>query len=133
MTTKEWLNRGREMDKEINALLEEKEKAFSRACSATAPTDHERVTTTRRNTSEDKFAQYAEYERRIDRMIDKLFQIKQEIIAAIECVNEPVYRTLLIKRYLNFKTWEQIAVEMNYSYRQTVRLHGKALQEVKMS
>ena len=39
MTAKEWLMRGWEINTEINTLLEEKEKAFSQACSVTAPTD----------------------------------------------------------------------------------------------
>lgn len=133
MTTKEWLMRGWEINKEINALLEEKERAFSHACSVTAPTDREHVTTTRRNTFEEKTVRYADYEKKIDRRIDELYQIKQEILSAIERVNDYTLRKLLIKRYLQFKTWEQIAVEMNYSWRQIVRLHGKALQKVKMS
>ena len=61
MTTKEWLMRGWEINKEINALLEEKEQAFSHACSVTAPTDREHVTTTRRNTFEEKTVRYAYY------------------------------------------------------------------------
>lgn len=65
MTTKEWLMRGWEINKEINALLEEKERAFSRACSVTAPTDREHVTTTRRNTFEEKTVRYADYEKRL--------------------------------------------------------------------
>ena len=119
MTTKEWLMRGWEINKEINALLEEKERAFSRACSVTAPTDREHVTTTRRNTFEEKTVRYADYEKKIDRRIDEL-------------LNDCTLRKLLIKRYLQFKTWEQIAVEMNYSYMHITRLHGKALQKVKM-
>ena len=132
MTTKEWLMRGWEINKEINALLEEKEQAFSRACSVTAPTDCEHVTTTRRNTFEEKTARYADYEKKIDRRIDELYQIKQEILSAIELVNDSTLRKLLIKRYLQFKTWEQIAMEMSYSYMHITRLHGKALQKVKM-
>lgn len=134
MTAKEWLMRGWEINTEINTLLEEKEKAFSQACSVTAPTDRERVTTTRRNTSEEKFVRYSneDYEKEIDRRIDELYQIKLEILSAIGTVNDSTLRKLLVKRYLQFKTWEQIAVEMNYSYMHVTRLHGKALQEVKM-
>lgn len=132
MTAKEWLMRGWEINTEINTLLEEKEKAFARACSVTAPTDRERVTTTRRNTSEEKFVRYADYEKEIDRRIDELYRVKREILSAIGAVNDSTLRKLLVKRYLQFKTWEQIAVEMNYSYMHVTRLHGKALQEVKM-
>ena len=125
MTAKEWLMRGWEINTEINTLLEEKEKAFSQACSVTAPTDRERVTTTRRNTSEEKFVRYSneDYEKEIDRRIDELYQIKLEILSAIGTVNDSTLRKLLVKRYLQFKTWEQIAVEMNYRYMHVTRLH----------
>lgn len=70
MTAKEWLMRGWEINTEINTLLEEKEKAFSQACSVTAPTDRERVTTTQADTSEEKFVRYSneDYEKEIDRL-----------------------------------------------------------------
>ena len=34
--------------------------------------------------------------------------------------------------YIKGMTWEQIAVEMNYSYRNTTRLHGYALKSCKI-
>lgn len=135
MTTEEWLKRGWKLNNEINSLIEEKEKALALACSVTAPTDHERITATRRNSSEERFISYAyeEYEKKINSLINALYQIKLEIASAISLVEDSALRNLLIKRYLQFKTWEQIATEMNYSCRQIVRLHEKALREVKMS
>ena len=35
---------------------------------------------------------------------------------------------VLYKRYFQFKKWEQIAVEKNYSYQGICKIHGKALQ-----
>ena len=32
-----------------------------------------------------------------------------------------------MKRYVDIKTWEQIAVEMNYGWTQVHNLHGSAL------
>ena len=37
------------------------------------------------------------------------------------------------KRYLELKTWEQICVDLDYSWRQTHRLHSKALSDFKMA
>jgi len=34
---------------------------------------------------------------------------------------------LLTLRYIEGKRWEQIAVDLGYSYRNVIRLHGKAL------
>lgn len=132
MTVKEWLNRGYKLDKEINALLEEREKTFNEACKMSAPpSDNERVSGTHANSTEEKYIRYAEYSRMIDSRIDELYAVKQEILTAITAVNNNTYRTLLILRYIRFKTWEQIAEEMNYSdVWVRTKLHSKALHEV---
>ena len=131
MTTKEWLNRGYKLDKEINALLNEQSAALTRATGSTCGTNAERVQTSRRNTTEDRFINYASYSELIDNRIDELYAIKQEILSAINKVNDAVLRTLLIEKYVNFHTWEQIACNMNYSYVHVVHnLHPKALNAI---
>lgn len=131
MTTKEWLNRGYKLDKEINALLKEQSAALTRATGSTCGTNAERVQTSRRNTTEDRFINYASYSELIDNRIDELYAIKQEILSAINKVNDAVLRTLLIEKYVNFHTWEQIACNMNYSYVHVVHnLHPKALNAI---
>lgn len=59
--------------------------------------------------------------------IDRLTALEAEVIGTIDRVQEP-YRTLLYERYINGLTFEQIAVRMDYSWRQIIRLHGQALQ-----
>lgn len=131
MTTKEWLNRGYKLDKEINALLKEQSAALTRATGSTCGANAERVQTSRRNTTEDRFINYASYSELIDNRIDELYAIKQEILSAINKVNDAVLRTLLIEKYVNFHTWEQIACNMNYSYVHVVHnLHPKALNAI---
>ena len=62
--------------------------------------------------------------------ITQLCRVECEISCTIDRVPEP-YRTLLYERYINDKTWEQVAVRMNYSYRHTTKLHGTALNILK--
>lgn len=62
--------------------------------------------------------------------IDRLTVLEAEIIGAIDRVPEP-YRALLYERYVNGKTWEQVAVDMHYSYRGVTKMHGRALQTLK--
>lgn len=62
--------------------------------------------------------------------IKRLAALESEISEAISLVREP-YSTLLYERYVNGKTWEQVAVTMNYSYRHTTKLHGAALRILK--
>lgn len=131
MTTKEWLNRGYKLDNEINALLKEQSAALTRATGSTCGTSAEKVQTSRRNNSEDRFINYASYSELIDNRIDELYAIKQEILSAINKVDDAVLRTLLIEKYVNFHTWEQIACDMNYSYVHVVHnLHPKALNAI---
>ena len=130
MTIKEWLNRGYKLDDEINSLLKEQQEAFSKAIGVNYSAT-EKVQTSKRNTSEDRLINYASYSELIDNRVDELYAVKQEILQVINKVNDSVLRTLLIKRYINFQTWEEIACGMNYSYRQICRLHGKALSKIR--
>ena len=44
--------------------------------------------------------------------IDVLVDLKKEIMSIIKKINNPEQQTLLEQRYLCFKTWEEIAVDM---------------------
>jgi hypothetical protein len=56
---------------------------------------------------------------------------KLEIEERIADIPDGVESAILHKRYLEFKTWEQICDEIDYSWRQTHYLHGKALSNFK--
>lgn len=62
--------------------------------------------------------------------IEKLINLKQEIMEVIRAVPNIEYQTLLEKRYLCFNTWEQISVDMNYSIQHIHRMHSSALKEI---
>ena len=50
---------------------------------------------------------------------------------AVALVNElkPLHKIILYKRYIKGKTVEEIAIEINYSYYETCRINGNALEE----
>lgn len=73
----------------------------------------------------------AELEADISRKIERFLQLKHKIINEIQSLDNAVYVSILYKRYVEYKSLEEIAVEMNYSYRQVLRLHGMALQGFK--
>lgn len=62
--------------------------------------------------------------------LNRLCALRGEILGTIDSVPK-VYRPVLIERYVNGKTWEQVAVDLNYSYRGITKLHGRALLAVK--
>jgi DNA-directed RNA polymerase specialized sigma subunit len=63
--------------------------------------------------------------------LNRLAELRCDIWNTIHKVEDHKENTLLRMRYISGMTWEQVAVEMHYSYRQTTRLHGKALESVK--
>lgn len=75
-------------------------------------------------------ARIVDAEAKVDAEIELMTATAREIRKTIEAVPEP-YRTLLYERYINGKAWEQVAVDMHYSYRGVTKMHGRALQAVK--
>lgn len=55
-------------------------------------------------------------------------QKRIEIESRITDMTDGTESLILHKRYIEFKTWEQICIEIDYSWMQTHRLHSKALQ-----
>lgn len=66
----------------------------------------------------------------INAEIDRLIITRAEINEAIAKVEDERLREVLTLRYIQGKSWEQIAVEMHYNYRWVTKLHGKALSEI---
>lgn len=127
MTTKEWLSRATNIDKEIGRLLRERRAAWDRAVSVTSRLNANNVSGTK---DPHKYDTLVAYENLIDQKVDELYAIKQEILSAIWGVNDATLREVLQRKYIEFQSLEQIAVGMNYSYRQVRRLHGKALTKI---
>lgn len=57
----------------------------------------------------------------------------REIRQQIGMVPDPTEQEILSRRYLIGQSWEKIAVEMGYSYRNITRIHGHALQHFEIS
>ena len=75
------------------------------------------------------------YVARLDALISQLeheqaMAVRQykEIHDRIHKMQDGAEKEVLIRRYLMGRTWEQIAVEMDYTYRHVTRLHGAALR-----
>jgi hypothetical protein len=76
---------------------------------------------------EDVIVKMVDLESEINADLEDLIDLKTEIVATIKRVSSPELQTLLELRYLCFKTWEQIAVDMNYGIDNIFRIHRRAL------
>ena len=124
MTTKEWLQRGRRIEMEIEALENARRETYDRLVSAVSHIDKIAVTATK---DPHIFDAYAAFSERISAKVAELISVRVEIIQAVELLQDRRYRILLTCRYIRGMTWEKIAVEMHYSWKQIHRLHGAAL------
>ena len=66
-------------------------------------------------------------EAKINTEIDKLVDLKEEIKSWIEKIPDENLRLILQKRYVNLQKWEEIAVDLDLSFRRITQLHGSAL------
>ncbi len=80
------------------------------------------------STMADAVEKIVDLQTEINRDIDALVDLKRNIVRAIKAVENTEYQTILELRYLCFKTWEQIAVDMGYNVRHVYRIHDEAVE-----
>ena len=127
-----FLKRYKQIDKEITQLLREKSEIFSLGTKITPTYSDMPKGTKESDKVQSTVEKLEEHERKIDVKIDDWYEAKLNIEKAIHTVESDTLRLLLRYRYINGWTWEKIAVEMNYAYRNVTRLHGKAINLIKI-
>lgn len=130
-TPKEYLRQIRLFDICIKQKEAELAAMRSEIESMSAAVTGERVQTSAKDKMSEKVSHIVDLERQIIQDKEKFLHMKDRIINEIQSLDNSVYVDILYKRYVEYKQLEEIAVEMNYSYRQVLRLHGFALQEFK--
>ncbi len=133
MTVKEYLSQAYRLDHRINSKIEQVASLNELATKCTSTlTGMPRSPAKSQSTMADAVIKIIDLQEEINRDIDRLVDLKREIVSVINAVSNPEYQTLLEKRYLCFMTWEQIAVDMNYSIQHIYRLRDRALKEVRI-
>jgi hypothetical protein len=134
MTSKEYLAQAYRIDQRINSKLEQIVSLRELATKATSTLSDTPPSGTRNmHSMEDTIAKMMDLENEINVDIDMLVDLKREFVFIIKKISNPEYQTLLELRYLCFKTWEQIAVDMGYDLRYLHKLHGKALENCEIN
>lgn len=119
------------MDAKINADLEELASLETLATKTTSVLGGEMVQSSgSQQKMADCVAKMVDMKEKINKEIDSFIDYKQKARELLsECESECI--TLISKRYFQFKTWEEIAVDMNFTYQWVSGgLHQKALAQV---
>lgn len=133
MTAQEYFNQAYRLDQRINSKIEQLRTLNELALKATAtytgmPHSPNKGSQTMANTVD----RIIDLQDEINRDIDELVDLKAEIRTVIDTVANTDLRLILEERYLNWKSWEQIAVSLGYNLRYLHRLHRQALEAAKI-
>ncbi|MCD7716079.1 MAG: DUF1492 domain-containing protein [Lachnospiraceae bacterium] len=130
MTSKEYLRQAHNLDALINSHLKEKSELQQMAFSISTPNLGERVQTSRNTDAPytKTIEKISLLEDRITREIDRLVDLKAEMLSAIEDMENADERLLLKYRYFDDCSFEQISSILHISLSTVYRLHSAALK-----
>ena len=130
MTAKEFLNQAYRLNELIDSDVEELERLRDLATRISVPNFGERVRTSRN--PDPPFVRYLDdimdMEQKIHRELCEVVVLKKKITESLEKVENREERLLLTYRYLDNRTWEQIASMLSVSDRTVHRIHASALR-----
>lgn len=131
MTPKKFLQQAFYLDQRINSKIEQIDTLNSLARKATS-TLSDMPKAPGRNTSrlEDIIVKIVMLQEEINNDIDSLVDIKIRITEMINDMEDKEQQMVLEKRYLNFLSFEKIAVDLNFSIQHVFRIHKQALSEI---
>lgn len=127
MTARQWLGRARHIDREIDALMATHDETLARLTKVTQSYSDDPVSGTK---DPHRFDKLAELNETINGKIDMLVDVKQEITEVIYQLEDGRYRALLQMYYVNGLTWEEVAAQMHYTWRWTMKLRRRAIEEI---
>jgi len=130
MIAKDYLAQTYRIDQRINSKLEQITSLRELATKVTSTiSDMPHNPSKNLHSMESIILKMVDLENEINSDIDELVDLKRDIFTMIKGIKNPEYQTLLELRYLCFKSWEQIAVNLGYEIRYLYKLHGRALDE----
>lgn len=130
MTAKQYLRQLRRLDLIINAKLVQLDELRSLALKITPSPD---PAGGGRKTNADRIcgivAKLIDLERDIDKAIDRLIDLKKEAAEMIDGLDDDLLRLVLTHRYINGRTWCEVAYELGCTPQWAHKLHARALAE----
>lgn len=128
MTAKEYLNQAKSLDMLINAKQDELFALRIAATSVSSPVLGDKVKSGSTNSAMRIVDKIIALQETINEEIDRLVDLKAEMREKIARVYNPQLIAVLMDKYINGFTFEQIAERMGVADKTVYRLHGQALQ-----
>ena len=127
MRAKEFLLQARGIDAEIRSLKESEREAWERVTNITPNYDGNMISGSK---DPHKFDFLMDYIDKLVALECQLAQTREEVLLKIYRLKNRNERLVLKTYYIDFKKWERISLDMNFSYRQVIRIHARALKHI---
>ena len=131
MRAKEYLYQLKDASKLIETLTEECERLKNTSQNQAIRYDSIKIKAPKNETGpqESSYISLEGLTIKVENELKKLANIETRALDVIAQIKDLRLRTVLIKYYIQNKTFEQTAVEMDLTYRWVCELHGQALKE----
>ena len=124
---KAWLSRGFWLKKEMEQILRMRGETFDRLTKLTQNLSESPTSGTK---DPHKYDILAELDIKLAEKEAEIDKARLEIYNVISEVKDTKLRTILMARYCECMSWQEIQAIMHYDQRWVYRLHGQALQAV---
>ena len=78
------------------------------------------------------YAKLVDEGKELDLLIDRFSNFREEVLALLAKLDDPMHSALLNLRYVQFKSWQDVAHEMGFSHQHIYRLSSDAHKEVEI-
>lgn len=129
--TVEWLNRALKLNTEMEHLKREIRRLEMEASSIVSPPGHGGRSSLPSDKVGRAAAKIADEQRRLGSMMIRILELKQDIRNRIMMYTEtPRHEEVLLRRYVEFQRWEDIAEEMAYDAKHIFKLRRQGIEQI---
>ena len=137
MTTEEvknYLSQAYYIDKRVNTLQDELTMLESKLFRCTPSYSNTGSNSSPQPTFEYTIDRVIQYRDRLNTELNNLIDVKKSIKQFIECnLSNNIQKIVLLKRYINYQRYEDIAIDINYSTRQVINIANKGIKNISLN
>lgn len=128
---KSYLGRAFYLDKRIQCFEEEISMIESHLYKCTP--SYNNVGGSTQSTFEFTLDRLLNYRDRLNNEWDELIKAKKQIKSTIDSLSDDIQRLVLVERYINYKSYEDIARNLGYSVRQIHNIKKQAIKNISLN
>lgn len=130
MTVKIFLQKARRQNEVIRMYERELKDLRIRAVNISSPTLGEKVQSNHLSSLDEIVDKIETQADKVNKAWQSYMEVKDQAISLINMEQDEYRKCVIYRYYILCQPWEQIAVEMHFSLRWVMRLHGWALKDL---